>query len=967
METSSPIPSFIPSSASDIQQLQLLHQVQNNQMPVFNAIVLFILLKFPLPESWFPIQSRLDMYYALTGSSSVVSDSVNAHPVVSSILVMFWPLWLILGFALLYFLLKSLLPFLQIMFPILFGRFLPTTPKVYLELTFPSDTSKSAFATEQLYTLLHTLARQKSFKERLLGYKKIYSLEIVSTKDQGIRYILVTSDKSSAVIKRGLLSYLPGIKIKETKDYLENEEAGMFHGIVELKLSKHFALPLSKQKTLEEYDPISYLTGSMTKLDEDELIAFQVITTPLSQAHGNILRQINDLKAKMYQRELLAPTLSDGLLQKIADLPGISLIAFFVKRTFSIFKFVLTFIYSIFLGFIDPNGKMIPFLMTSQAIKSVSQELSNPYERDLQAVVKEKIDQQLFETSIRLLIITKSPQEFQSRVSGLVASFGAMDNTYQAISTKGSILPGSLLVKQRLNQYRQRLLSHSATFNKNPILSISELSDMYHFPYADTTKTEDIVKLYSKELPAPLSLKRNKKIDVIFGKNTYGETTTDIGLTEEERQTHMYILGRTGSGKTTLMFTMAKHDIEEGRGLAFIDPHGDVAEDLVASIPLSRKDDLIYVNPIDLKFPIGINLLELTKGLDEDKIELEKEVVAEGVISLFRKVFSQNEQTNAHRIEYILRNTIYTAFTVEDCTLFTINKILTNPTFRKQVISRLQDEDLMDFWKYEFGKAGDFQVVKMTQGVTAKVGRFMRSPTAKRILEQPRSTINFDDVINKGKILICNFSQGKLGEDSSRLMGTTILTKLQQAALKRAYIPQNKRKSFYLYIDEFQAFATQSFTKMVTEGRKYRMPLIIAEQSTSQQKDRDITNVILANVTAIISFRSGNYIDEELMLNQFTPYLEKGAIMNLPRYRFYIKISAVESEEPFSGETIFIPVKKDPKKIGKLIETSRKNWASIYKKPEPQKRVQEINKTDESIKNNKSRVVSKKFIPDEEE
>lgn len=246
------------------------------------------------------------------------------------------------------------------------------------------------------------------------------------------------------------------------------------------------------------------------------------------------------------------------------------------------------------------------------------------------------------------------------------------------------------------------------------LLSASEIADLYHFPFSRVTQTENIVKVYSKELPAPLSLKQGTILDVIFGKNTYGGITTDIGLTEEQRKTHMYILGRTGSGKTTLMFSMAKHDIEASHGLAFIDPHGDVSEDLLASIPDSRKNDLIYVNPWDIKHPIGINILELTEGLDEDQQELEKEVVCEGVISLFKKVFAKDENANAHRIEHILRNTIYTAFYVPDRTLFTINKLLTDDAFRKQTITKVDAEDLLNFWKSEFGKAGDFQVVKMT-------------------------------------------------------------------------------------------------------------------------------------------------------------------------------------------------------------------------------------------------------------
>ena len=480
--------------------------------------------------------------------------------------------------------------------------------------------------------------------------------------------------------------------------------------------------------------------------------------------------------------------------------------------------------------------------------------------------------------------------------------------------------------------FKKRLLS-SDSF----LLSASEVADLYHFPFSRVTQTENIVKAYSKELPAPLSLKQGTKLDVIFGKNTYGGVTTDIGLTEEQRKTHMYILGRTGSGKTTLMFSMAKHDIEEGHGLAFIDPHGDVSEDLLASIPEYRKNDLIYVNPWDIKHPIGINIMELTEGLDEDQQELEKEVVCEGIISLFKKVFSKDENSNAHRIEHILRNTIYTAYYVPDRTLFTINKLLTDDAFRKQIVSKVDDEDLLNFWKGEFGKAGSYQMVKMTQGVTAKVGRFLRSPTARRMLEQVKSTINFDEILN-GKILICNLSQGKLGEDTTKLIGTTILTKLQQAALKRANISESKRIPFYLYVDEFQNFATLSFIKIISEGRKYGLHLILAEQSTSQQQEQTIVNQILANVTTVITFRSGNYQDEELMLTQFSPYLQKGDIPNLPRYNFYIKVSALESEEPFSGETMYLPLIKDQSKMDELLGVSRKNNAIVYKKPEPVKK-----------------------------
>lgn len=970
MISPSPYPTFIPQNAVEVQQLQLLHQIQNQQMPFWDTIILGVLLKFPLPESIFSMQSRLDMFYAVTASNSPVMGITNTHPATVGILFLFWPLLLIFGVIILYYSIKVLRLLLQEILPIvpiLLGRFVTESPKVFLEIKPPAAANQSAFSTERLFTFISSQGRQQSYWRKFFHFKKRMCLEIVSTKEDGIRYVIQTTEQEASIFERTLLSYMPGIAIQRIADYLPstlNEVKGSNASITEFKLANHFSYPLQDQKKLGHHDPIAYITGQMTKLSNSDMIAMQLILTPVTpNNHGKIFNTIEELTSRIWNK------------LEIAD---ITIKRSFLNRTFNIlFKIIGITVYVSLWQIFVPLGLVLYFTGKAPSPfifplfrKKASTIIKSSQQEELYNKIQRKIDEQLCECSLRLFVAVESKEASRERVEGFTSSLASFtDPALQGIIKNVSFLQRlANLFNRRLYKrflffkFKNRLLSLSSSGNL--ILSSSEVADIYHLPYSQTTKTEDLAKVQSIELPAPLSFKRTRGVDIIFGRNFYGGETTDIGLTEEERQTHMYILGRTGSGKTTLMFSMTKHDIEQGRGLAFIDPHGDVAEDLVASIPLERKDDLIYVNPIDLKFPIGINLLELTPGLDEDAAELEKEVVAEGVISLFRKVFSQGEQSNAHRIEYILRNTIYTAFTVEGCTLFTINKILTNPTFRKQVISGLKDEDLIDFWKYEFGKAGDFQVVKMTQGVTAKVGRFMRSPTAKRILEQPKSTINFDDVINQGKILICNFSQGKLGEDSSRLMGTTIMTKLQQAALKRAYIPQDKRTSFYLYVDEFQTFATQSFSKMVTEGRKYKMPLIIAEQSTSQQKDKDITNIILANVTTVVSFRSGNHIDEELMLNQFRPHLEKGAIMNLPRYRFYIKISAIDSEEPFSGETIFIPVEKDQQKIDKLIEASRKNWAIPYVKPpvENEKKSTEI--TTRQIPTIAKKIQSKSGFPE---
>ncbi len=750
--------------------------------------------------------------------------------------------------------------------------------QILLEITPPSLTEKEAYATDQLFFLIQDIGRQRSLKDKLLGIRIYFSLEIISTRKEGIRYLIRTTPEKANILRKALISYLPQIAIKEVDDYLpENFEKLKMrkYKIVEYKLKNHFAYPLKKQNLLDKHDPISYIAGMMTKLNSQELISLQIVLVPV-----------------------------------------------IVKEARKIQKFILK------------NADTLHYLNSIKLLRMLSRPPSGTLnrqslsEKDIIGLINEKVQQPLFETTIRVLIISDSNKNISEKLSSINSSFSSFSSLgYQSI-VSNKRLNWEIISRMLFLEFKKRLILMNKSF-----FSTSEISSIYHFPFANIVSAENMVKTHSKNLPAPLSLKKGHKYDVIFGKNNYGGTTTNIGLTEEERGTHMYIIGRTGSGKTTMMLSMARHDVEQGRGMAFLDPHGDAASDLLSVIPESRLNDLVYINPIDLKYPVGINILELTEGLDEDEAELEKEVVCEGVISLFRKVFSKEENINAHRIEYILRNAIYTVFTVPDRTIFTVYDLLNNPPFQKHVLSKLKDENLKNFWKYEFGRAGEYQVVKMVGGVTAKIGRFLFSPTAKRILEQKKSTINFDQLMDEGKIIICNLSQGKLGEDTSRLLGTTIMTKIQQAALRRANVSEGKRKPFYLYVDEFQNFATHSFTKMLSEGRKYNLRVTIAEQSTSQQDDKNIVNVILANVTTVVCFRSANYIDEELMLNQFLPYITKGDISNLPKYNFYIKVSALEPEEPYSGTTIYTLLKKDNKLIGQLIETSRKNWAIKYVKP----------------------------------
>lgn len=784
-------------------------------------------------------------------------------------------------------------------------------PSMLLELTPPSFTEQEAYTTDQLFSVIHALGNQRSFKDRLLGVKPRFSLEIVSTQSQGIRYLVRTSPKQVNTLKRSLQSYLPFLRIKTANEYLpESTETlkGYSCKVLEFKLAKHFAFSLRRQNELEKHDPIAYLTGMMTKLAPSELISLQIVLTPSK-----------NIETKKIHKLLSA----NGNVIKYLRTPGL-------------------------LKWLFYNNYSVP-------------QTKSPSEMDVVSLIDAKINQQLFESTIRLLIVSKDKEDLTEREQGFKSSFSTFSsNGYQSITLKRYLNLGR--VKRFLfYSFRKRVLS----FTDNSILSISEVSGIYHFPYAGMTKTENIIKSHSKDLPAPVSLKQtNRTLDILLGQNSYNGSTTPIGLTKEERDRHVYVIGATGTGKTTMLVYMITQDILANKGVCFIDPHGDSAELLISAIPEKRTDNFIYFDPDDLDCPININLLELPEGLSDSDLEREKEWRMEAVVSLFHKTFQRSGSIDSHRIDYVLRNIIQTAFAVKGATIFTLYDLLNKPNFQKEVIKKLEDESLKDFWRQEFAKAGDFQRVKMAAGVTSKIGRFLFSPSVKRVLEKPKSTINFDDILNEGKVLICNFSKGKLGEENSELFGTMILTQLQMATQKRSRMSESKRKPFYVYVDEFQNFATPSFIQMLSESRKYQVLLTLAEQSTSQQTDRNLVFVTMANVGTVICFRTANPKDEEIMLPQFLPYIQKGEIQNLPRYKFYIKISAVNPEEPFSGETIVSAIKINERNIKKLKDASRKNYASIYIAKKQVKQI-EIAKQESGIeqKSNSNRV-SKVGVPD---
>jgi len=801
---------------------------------------------------------------------------------------------------------------------------------VFLELKPAAFSDSSPFATEKFFSVLHNMDSTRTTADKLLGRKIIIPLEIASTKSTGIRYIAVVRKGKETLFRRSVEGYLPDSRLTKVKDYLSQDILKQDQHVMSLnfRLYRHFCYPLSVSKELAKHDPASYITNTMTQLADKELVSFQLVVTPVKpkeavRIHNKLIRGEEPQLNKRAWIWLLP----------------LRLIALLIKIGVGALRLVLETIGDMTRPSYS-TGKSYPPPMTPRP------PILTPEAQSIDDIRNQKLSEPLFQVSIRALVIAHSKKEAKERANGIIAAMGSYRRPgFQALVSRSNF-PTKLRLPYRLFHYTRRL--PTLTTGGSCILSSSELAALYHFPHSISAKTENVVKSLSKALPAPISMKGKAKLDVVLGANNYHNAITPIGLTADQRERHTYIIGGTGNGKTTLLEFAIIQDMQSGKGLAFIDPHGDAAEKLLRFVPKDRIKDVVYLNPADISYPIGINLLELPEGLSENDYIMEKERVTEAVVSILRKVFADDE-ANAHRIESMLRNTIRTAFYADNPTLFTILKLIRNQTFRNSIIAKLDDDDLKDFWREEFGKAGGMQRVSMSKGLTSRLDRFRASAPVYRMFSQTKSTVSFEDIMNQGKILICNFSSD-MGEDTSTLFGTTVLAKLKIAAERRKSILPNKRRPFHVYVDEFQNFATTPFTKMLSTARKYKLFLTIAEQSTTQQEEQRMVETILANVGNTITFRSGSPVDEKLMLARFRPQVEEGDIANLPAYNFYMKIMGVETQEPFSAHTLLLENDGSTKIADAVVANSRKQFAKKYANPKTKNKP---NKTIPNDKNNK--------------
>ncbi len=381
---------------------------------------------------------------------------------------------------------------------------------------------------------------------------------------------------------------------------------------------------------------------------------------------------------------------------------------------------------------------------------------------------------------------------------------------------------------------------------------------------------------------------------VFLGETSFRNNKIRFGIKQDDRRRHMYVVGSTGMGKSEFLKSMAIQDIEAGRGVCFIDPHGDSADDLLDYVPENRIKDVVYFDPDDLQYPIAFNVME---GIGFDY----RHLVASGLVGVFKKIWG--EEAWSGRMEYILNNTILALLEYPGSTLLGINRMMSGKEYRKKVVANITDPIVKSFWTDEFAKYADKFATEATAAIQNKVGQFTSNNVIRNILGQPKSKINIRKIMDEGKILIVNVSKGKIGEDASRLLGAFLITKIQLAAMSRVDTPEAERRDFYLYVDEFQNFATESFANILSEARKYHLSLVMAHQYIKQMEE-PVMDAVFGNVGTIVSFRVGAE-DAEYLEKWFQPDFMMNDIVNLGKRSMYLKlmINGVSSKG-FSAGTL---------------------------------------------------------------
>lgn len=512
--------------------------------------------------------------------------------------------------------------------------------------------------------------------------------------------------------------------------------------------------------------------------------------------------------------------------------------------------------------------------------------------------IDNKISKPGFETSIRIVSVAPTNEIAKNNLTGVRSAFEQFSGELNGFKSRKIRNKGAFVI--------DFLYRYHAMFNfwknKKMVLNSEELATIFHFPNKQIT-TPHIFWLNAKRAPAPALIPTS---GLFIGNSTYRGTSRPVYIQEDDRRRHMYIIGKTGTGKTELLKDLIMQDIRAGHGLCFMDPHGDAVEDILRMIPPERAEDVIYFDPADEDRPMGMNLLEAGS-------EQQMHFVATAIINLMYKLYDPYKTgIIGPRFEHSVRNAMLTAYEVPGATFIEVVRILTDPAFVQELIPKIKDPMVRRYWTDQIAQTAEFHKSEVLDYIVSKFGRFVTNKMIRNIIGQSKSTLNLREIMDNRKILLINISKGRLGEENSSFLGLILVPRILMAALSRADIPESQRQDFYMYVDEFQNFATPDFAQILSEARKFRLSLCVANQFVGQI-DEEVKNAIFGNVGTLMSYRVG-VTDANYLAREYQPVFDEDDLLNIERFHVYMKtIVNNEPVPPFS-----VDLTRDMSKVNAL-------------------------------------------------
>lgn len=741
-----------------------------------------------------------------------------------------------------------------------------TSEHVVLLLEIPRANDKKELAAEQMFASLHGILRPRAELVREGVLQEHISFELAAIGKR-IRFYVWTPKHLQNFVEGQIYAQYPTVQIHEVdEDYASRDiQQSVVHSS-ELTLIDNEVLPIKTFQTFD-VDPLAAITATLAKLEtDDEEMWVQILARPIDDSwHKRGTRFIDQLKN------------GGGLFSGGLD------------------------------GFLRFLGQLFEALWKPPEAATDANKPKELGERDKSRVtaVEEKTKKLGYQVKIRLVYLGNDRTTARLRMQAMVGTFKQFNTT----NLNGFKQSAASYDDDKLAEYRARFF-----LNEGSILNIEELASLYHLPHT-SVETPNIVWATSKTAEPPASLPTVGNVPdeelSAFGVTNFRGTNIQFGIRRVDRGRHLYIVGQTGVGKSGLLQLLTLSDVFHNQGFGIIDPHGDYATDILRYIPEHRIKDVIYFNPADREFPIGFNPLEVTDPNLKNHISSE-------LVGVLKRMFD----SWGPRLEYILRYTLLALLDYPNSTMLDITRMLTEKRFRDDVIKMVQDPVVRNFWINEFGSWNDKFASEAVAPVLNKVGAFTANPLIRNIIGQPKGTFNIRQAMDNGQILIVNLSRGLVGEDNAAILGAMMVTKIQLAAMSRADIQHiEDRRPFYLYVDEFQNFATDSFAVILSEARKYGLNLTVANQYVAQMTPT-VRDAVFGNVGSLVSFRVGAD-DAHVLARYFEPQFEAADMIQLHNQSFVAAMSIGGEKSPaFSGQTLRLPpVQAD--NTAQIVEHSR--------------------------------------------